>query len=459
MTYAEEAAQRAAEHGIVYIGTVQGKLPPGESTYCVGNCADVPVDVSEHDPRCSEYIPPVVRTDVMIHQLHILPHPNADKLEIAVVGGVEQRTVTHVEIIGGYRAIVPKGEYKTGDYALYIPEASILPWELIEELGLVGRLSGSGKNRVKAVRLRGTLSQGIVCRPATLLSLASFANMDFEWEYSFNHCNVRPQECDYCSSLLALNWAETLGIVKHQPRVPTSLRGRVRQRGTSRILPWIDIPNIKKVMDDFSPGEMVVATEKIHGTHCMITWDTLGNDGAGELLVSSKGIGKMGWDLVEDEDNVYWKAVRAAKLEAVLRWIAYMEPLAERIALYGEVYGPGIQDLTYGIPEFQFVAFDLRFDDMWINHDRFTDLLVEAQFTADVHVPRVPVLYYGPYSYDLLRTCAEGQTVLGYEAQIREGLVLRPVVERRKGDGSRVIAKFISESYLTRTNPDATEFE
>src|ERR1700728_669342 len=89
---------------------------------------------------------------VTLEQLTIHEHTNADALELAQVGLC--------------RAVVLKGQFKTGDYALYIPEQAVLPDELIEELGLVGRLAGPQHNRVKAVRLRGQLSQGIVCRPA-----------------------------------------------------------------------------------------------------------------------------------------------------------------------------------------------------------------------------------------------------------------------------------------------------
>ncbi|MGH3544523.1 MAG: RNA ligase (ATP), partial [Mycobacteriales bacterium] len=106
---------------------------------------------------------------VTAEQLTIFPHPNADALELAQVGL--------------YRAVVPKGVYSTGDYALYIPEQAILPDSLIAELGLTGRLAGSKKNRIRAIRLRGELSQGIVFRPAVVpevdLAVAHAQGRDF----------------------------------------------------------------------------------------------------------------------------------------------------------------------------------------------------------------------------------------------------------------------------------------
>ena len=95
---------------------------------------------------------------VTLEKLEIFPHPNADLLELAQVGL--------------YRAVVGKGQFESGDYALYIPEQAILPPELIEELGLTGKLAGPEKNRVKAVRLRGEISQGIDEHRAQAVRLA-----------------------------------------------------------------------------------------------------------------------------------------------------------------------------------------------------------------------------------------------------------------------------------------------
>jgi hypothetical protein len=45
----------------------------------------------------------------------------------------------------------------------------LLPEPLIETLGLQGKLAGSAQNRIKTIKLRGEISQGVVADPAKLL--------------------------------------------------------------------------------------------------------------------------------------------------------------------------------------------------------------------------------------------------------------------------------------------------
>ncbi|MGW0655421.1 RNA ligase (ATP), partial [Streptomyces umbrinus] len=198
--------------------------------------------------------------------LTVHEHPNADALELAQVGL--------------YRAVVAKGVYRSGETAVYIPEQSVLPEELIEELGLTGRLAGSRSDRVKAVRLRGELSQGIVCRPKALagvdLARAAADGTDF---------------------------AERLGITKWVPPIPPTMDGEVEQ--APDLLPWVDIENIQRYPDIFAPGEDVVLTEKLHGSACLLTY--FAEDG--RVQVSSKGFGAKYLALTEDPRNLYWRAV------------------------------------------------------------------------------------------------------------------------------------------------------
>jgi len=75
---------------------------------------------------------------------------------------IEGADMIELAVVGDYRSVVRKGDYKSGQLAVYIPEGAVLPEWLIERMGLTGKLAGKQKNRVKAVRLRGCLSQGLL---------------------------------------------------------------------------------------------------------------------------------------------------------------------------------------------------------------------------------------------------------------------------------------------------------
>lgn len=350
---------------------------------------------------------------VTAEKIEVIEHPNADALELAKVGG--------------YHAVVAKGSYKSGDYAIYIPEAAVLPEELCEELGLTGRLAGAAKNRVKAIRLRGELSQGIVCRPKAL------AGEDLK--------EAQEQRRDF---------AAELGIKKWVADIPVHLAGDVVNG--AELLSWIDIENIKRFPGVFVEGELVEATEKIHGSACLVTFD----QEAG-LLVSSKGLGGKGLAIVESDSNTYWRAVTAHGLKEVARLVA-KEYGASSVGLFGEVYGKGIQDLGYNRERNQEVGYGLfdvkiRVDQevRWLSRDEIAKL-------SSV-VTLVPVLYRGPFNAELLVKLAEGkESVSGTESHLREGLVVRSIPERYSDVvGGRAIAKVVSEAYLTRGG--ATEYE
>lgn len=348
--------------------------------------------------------------------LTIHPHGNADALELAQVGL--------------YRAVVGKGQFRSGEWALYIPEGSLLPDDLIGELGLTGKLAGSDKNRVKAVRLRGELSQGIVCRPRAVddvdLAAAHAADRDF---------------------------AEELGVTKWVPPVPVHMAGAMA--AAPDLIPWIDIEDIKRYPDIFQAGEQVVATEKVHGTACLFTL------AGGEPFVSSKGFGAKRLAILRDPGNLYWRAIEAYDVPAAARALAGRFG-ADRIGIFGEVFGRGVQDLAYGVdgraPRPGYAVFDIAVhaDDgtvRWLHPDELAEALAETGLAA------VPELYRGPYDEAALLELASGrETVSGRAEHLREGLVVRSATGRYSTvTAGRAIAKFVSPAYLTRRG--GTEYE
>ncbi|MFI6492607.1 RNA ligase (ATP) [Streptomyces sp. NPDC050564] len=345
--------------------------------------------------------------------LTIHEHPNADALELAQVGL--------------YRAVVAKGAYRTGERAVYIPEQSVLPAELIEELGLTGRLAGSTSDRVRAVRLRGELSQGIVCRPKAL------ADVDL--------AKAAEEGTDF---------AEMLGIVKWVAPIPPTMDGEVES--APDLLPWVDIENIQRYPDIFTPGEPVVLTEKLHGSACLLTYVA----DEGRAHVSSKGFGAKSLALREDPRNLYWRAVHGHGVaEAAARLAERLG--ARRVGVFGEVYGAGVQDLSYGADgrreTIGYAVFDVSAE---IDGEvRWLD----AAALLDGELPLVPRLYEGPYDIGHVLEVASGrETVSGRELHLREGVVIRPAIERYSPvTGGRAIAKAVSPAYLTRKG--GTEYE
>ena len=350
--------------------------------------------------------------------LTVHEHPNADALELAQVGL--------------YRAVVAKGAFRTGETAVYIPEQSVLPADLIEELGLTGRLAGSDADRVRAVRLRGELSQGIVCRPKAL------ADVDLAQ-----------------AALDGTDFAERLGIVKWVPPIPPTMNGDVAS--APDLLPWVDIENIQRFPGIFEPGEAVVLTEKLHGSACLLTYCREAE--GGRVQVSSKGFGAKSLALKEDPRNLYWRAVRGHGVpEAAARLAERLG--ARRVGIFGEVYGAGVQDLTYGADgrraTLGYAVFDVSAEIdgtvRWLDAAELAQLL-------DGELPLVPRLDEGPYDVERVLEVASGrETVSGSGLHLREGVVIRPAVERYSAvTGGRAIAKAVSPAYLTRKG--GTEYE
>ncbi|MFB6613642.1 RNA ligase (ATP) [Streptomyces sp. NPDC085524] len=353
---------------------------------------------------------------VTAEELTVHEHPNADALELAQVGL--------------YRAVIAKGAYRTGEFAVYIPEQAVLPAELIEELGLTGRLAGSSADRVKAVRLRGELSQGLVCRPRAL------AGVDL----------VKAAE-------EGTDFAELLGITKWAPPIPTSMSGDVE--AAPDLLPWVDIENLQRYPQIFEEGEPVVLTEKLHGTACLFTYVVEG----GRSIVTSKGFGSKGLALKEEDRNLYWRAVRGHDVPAVAEKLAARLG-ASRVGIFGEVYGAGVQDLAYGTDVRTADAPPgLAVFDVSAEIDGQVRWLDPAELLAGGELPLVPRLYEGPYALDTVLEWASGrETVSGKALHLREGVVIRSATERYSPVvGGRAIAKAVSPAYLTRKG--GTEYE
>lgn len=349
--------------------------------------------------------------EVKVRQLDdILPHPNADKLELAVVGG--------------YRAVVKKGEFKPGDLALYIPTDSVIRMDVAEGLGVQPYLVGKQKNRVKAIRLRGEVSQGIVVPFDTFDAV--MVKLGF----------------GYQSHKADVDYANELAIIKYEEEIPIEMQGHVRP--WPEYLDHYDVENVNHpdCINLFQPGEEVVATEKLHGTNMAVSIGP-GLDEGEQVFVCSRRLA-----IKESENNLYWIAAKKHKLiDAVTNlWNGLVAHYGynERndVTIRGEVVG--IQDIKYGFTRSEpgFYAFDIRINGAYIPSTLFKSICRRYE------IPTVVEVFQGPYDYDLLKRIAQMPSAMNGE--LREGIVVRPIEERRDDKIGRVILKFLNEDYLTR---------
>jgi len=339
---------------------------------------------------------------------NIEPHSNADRLELVS--------------IGGYRAVVQKGIHGVEDLIVYLPTDSVIPDGVAVDLGIKDYLVGKQKNRIKAVRLRGEISQGIVLPLQKVVDYLGWKD------------EVIPDVTDF---------AGELEIDKYEEPIPVQMQGKAR--------PWpsylnkYDIENVNRPEAlHLLEGKEVVATEKLHGTNMAVSIACVNE-------VWEQHVCSRNFSLEEAEGNLYWIAARKyellPKIESMisapfLREMLNIDEIQE-VTLRGEAVG--VQDLKYGFNggDPGFFVFDICVNGSYIP---FVNVV---SICSQYNIPVVPLVYADQYDYGVLKELSQASSQLG--GGVREGIVVKPSTYDEYVHGfGRVIVKFINEDYLTR---------
>lgn len=317
-------------------------------------------------------------------------HPNADTLSITTVYG---------------RPVIFKtGDFSPGDTAVYVPPDAVVETHRAEFNWLADKAT-AGLFRVKAIKVRGIPSHGFLFRPDPALS-------------------VQPGQ--KCMGLY--------GIKKYDPgpcfQQGNAVSGEAVRAPQEGVVPTYDIESLRRYSNLLTEGEEVWVSEKVHGSNGRWTYID------GELYCGSRTRFRR--------DSVWNKVADLYKLKDILSL-----PENVGLVLYGEVYGPGIQDLTYGLKEPAAVFFDIydTHSGKWMDVNDF------IAFCGQYHLPIVPTLARGRFDLKACMSMAEGTSLL-HEGTVREGVVVKPVKERWNQDIGRVFLKLPGEGYLLRKDPD-----
>lgn len=299
---------------------------------------------------------------------------NSDSLDI----------VTFIET--DYQTIIKRGSTSIGEQLFFIPPESILPVELSEELGITKYLS---KGKVQITKLRGNRSEGLV---VDIGKATPYLDHILQWE-------------DIPSVHMMGN------IV---PKIETPI-------GFEK---FYKMPNIRNEPNTFDIGENIAYSEKIHGTNCRFGIFKNPKTQDEQLYVGSHNI-----VLERNSNNIYWKIVDSLKIE---------DRLEPNVMFYGEIYGPGIQDITYGMKEPSIKIFAISINGMYFS-SRFTHNVCKNLGLDCVEFTQTQFK-----DVSSLKSLAEIPSE--YYNGVREGIVVTSIEDPNK------MAKVISESYLTRKN-------
>jgi len=330
---------------------------------------------------------------VEVVRIEVLPHPNADRLDL-------------IKIVGkAWQCIAGKGQFQSGDLAVYLPIDSVLPEPLVKELGI----EKNYHKRLRSIKLRGSVSQGIV--------------MPIKYP---EDVMVEPlHEGDDVTKML--------GITRYEVPIPVHMSG-IQLPDEPNFFKYTDIENYKNFPNAFNPGESVWISEKIHGSSFRAAKIN------GQLFVGSHRM-----NLKESEGNLYWRAAKMLDLQ---------NQLQDGEQVFAEIYGSGIQDLTYGKKqgEISVSVFDFMKDKIYLDRNRFINTLIERGWSDFI----IPFIYQGKWDQEVIGMATGNSTIC--PGQIREGIVVKPLVERFSEPlQGRCVIKIINDEYLLRKDKNATE--
>ena len=315
----------------------------------------------------------------------ILPIEGADAIEIAVVNG--------------WSVVVAKNaNHKVGDKVIYCEIDSFLPtepeFEFLRKSSYKKLSDGTEGFRLRTIKLRGQISQGLI------ISLSNAKQIVQR--------NLNIDDPDWTEGE---NVSEKLGIIKYEPPVPASLEGIAKGLFPS-FIPKTDeerIQNLSETYFTFKENPVsYYATEKLDGSSATYYYRN------GEFGVCSRNL-----ELIETDDNTFWKVARILDLENKMKSLNF------HASLQGELVGEGIQGNPYkilGQKVFFFNVYNID-EGHYLDFDGFTEIIASLKLST---VPILETNFKLPDTIEEILSYSENKSSLNKSFD-REGVVIRSV--------------------------------
>lgn len=291
----------------------------------------------------------------------LLPIEGADAIELAR--------------IDGWQCVAKKGEFAQGDLCVYFEIDSFLPaverFEFLRKSSFK-RMGEQEGFRIKTIKLRGQLSQGLAL-PINLF-FDDFVGSDYDEGQELSEFFYEGNDI-----------TDFLGVVKYEPPVPTQLSGQISGNFPGFLCKTEQERCQNLVSDIFvrNRDALYEVTMKMDGTSFTAF-----------RYEDDSGVCGRNWRLKVDSSNSTNSLVRMyldSGLEEVL--LKY----GKNIAVQGELMGPGIQSNRESLPAHTLFIFDI-YD---INAGTHVDPDTRYQILDDLYalgldrklVKHTPVMY------------------------------------------------------------------
>jgi RNA ligase (TIGR02306 family) len=356
---------------------------------------------------------------------------------VTEVKAIEGADNIELGVVGGWNAIIKKGEYTVGDHVVVATTDAVIPKEISDSIGVTNYLRKG--QRVRTVKLRGVYSECLI------ISLDSLPQMKKQFAKGIGYY-WEPGD----------DLMELLGIHKYEPpvvQIQLASGRKFKYHQNPNFGVYYKFPNLKNVAGMFTEEDHVEITRKLHGTNArygivkksrLSVWDKVkrffGNEWVEyEYVYGSHNVEK-GSDSQGFYDTDVWRTV-AEKYnikEALWNFAREHKEIGSGIILYGEIYGAGIQkNYDYGLKDMEFAGFDLVVDSVY-------QPAISSRLTIKnwLQLPYVEVLHKGLWSQEIQDRFVFNNFIPGTKVP-HEGIVIKHISgERNK------VAKVINPDYL-----------
>lgn len=356
---------------------------------------------------------------------------------IAAIHAIENADAIEVAVVDGWNCVVRKGQFEVGQAVIYFEIDSILPADREEFAFLMSRgcklqptedgdlLEG---HRLRTIKLRGQVSQGL------LLPLPGhFCIRDGN-----ETIDVYGDDDVFTTYSVDDDFSIFFGVKKYEKPIPAQLAGMVAGNFPTWF-PKTDQERIQNCYKQIPPGPFYVE-EKMEGSSMTVYRDT-----------EKKGITSRNLDLkLDQEGNTFVDVAKASGIFEAFDGV--LEFLDAKIAIRGELLGPGIQDNIYGLKTHWFHIFDVWVNDRYLTTEErteFIDIYLMEYLNLDVVRFAKPLCIVVPaiLSIEEIIEFANGPSELKPD-QLREGLVFKAAALDRN---NQVFSfKAISPEYLLK---------